>query len=316
MTNRRRGDSTEAATQLESMRAELAQRIAGNYRLEGVASTAIPGLSLYRRSAPTECTTTTYEPQLIVFAQGEKRINLNGRICVCNGSTYLLSTIDMPVVSQVTKATPEAPILGLLLDLETPTLREILSEEGFPQLELGSAAQGMAVGVTSVEIFDACLRLLDLLDSQKDIAFLGKLIKREIFYRLLTGPLGGHLRAIVTLGEQSNRTAKAASWLREHYNKPLRVDELAEIARMGVSTLHRHFQQLTGMSPLQYQKRIRLQIARERMLTQGLDAAQAAFDVGYESASHFNREYARFFGQPPMRDIKSRMLTEEAFIRE
>jgi AraC-like DNA-binding protein len=316
MTNRRKDNSTEASTQLESMRIELARKIAGNYRLEGVGPTAIPGLSLYRRSVTTECTTTTYEPKLIVFAQGEKRINLNGRTYICNGFTYLLSTIDMPVVSQVTKATPELPILGLLLDLERSTLREILSEEGFPQLESSSAAQGISVGATSAEMFNACLRLLDLLDSTRDIAVLGRLIKREIFYRLLIGPLGGHLRAIVTLGEQSNRTAKVASWLRENYNKPLRVDDLAAIARMGVSTLHRHFQLLTGMSPLQYQKRIRLQIARERMLTHGLDAAQAAFDVGYESASHFNREYSRFFGKPPIRDIKARVLAEGVIIRE
>ena len=138
---------------------------------------------------------------------------------------------------------------------------------------------------------------------------MSNLTQREIVYRLLRGPQGERLRAIATLGDQSQRTAKAVAWLRANYAKPLRLAELAEVARMGMSTLHHHFRALTAMSPLQYQKQLRLQAARERMLIEGLDAASAAFDVGYESASQFNREYKRFFGQPPMRDIKARRLT-------
>src|SRR6266481_6174245 len=139
-------------------------------------------------------------------------------------------------------------------------------------------------------------RLLDVLDAPEDIPFLSNLIQREIVYRLLRGPHGERLRAIATLGDQSHRTAKAIAWLRANYTKPLRVEELAEIARMGMSTLHHHFRALTAMSPLQYQKQLRLVAARERMLVEGLDAASAAFEVGYESASQFNREYKRFFG--------------------
>jgi transcriptional regulator GlxA family with amidase domain len=163
----------------------------------------------------------------------------------------------------------------------------------------------MAIGVSSVELLDACLRLVELLDSPQDIPFLGGLIQREIIYRLLRGPQGKNLRAIATLGEQSQRTAKAVAWLRANYSKPLRVEELASVARMGVSTLHHHFRSLTAMSPLQYQKHLRLHVARERMLNEGLDAASAAFEVGYESASQFSREYSRFFGQSPMRDVKA-----------
>src|SRR4029077_14199420 len=165
---------------------------------------------------------------------------------------------------------------------------------------------------SSVELLDACTRLVDLLDAPQDIPFLASLIEREIIYRLLRSPQGQHLRAIATLGEQSNRTAKVVSWLRLNYAKPLRVEDLAAIAQMGVSTLHHHFRSLTAMSPLQYQKQLRLHVARERMLNEGLDAASAAFEVGYESASQFNREYSRFFGQPPMRDIKARLLTAAA----
>ena len=159
-------------------------------------------------------------------------------------------------------------------------------------------------------------RLLDLLDAPEDIPFLSNLIQREIVYRLLRGPHGERLRAIATLGDQSHRTARAIAWLRTNYTKPLRVEKLAEVARMGMSTLHHHFRALTAMSPLQYQKQLRLVAARERMLAEGLDAASAAFEVGYESASQFNREYKRFFGQPPMRDIKVRRLAGSAMVSD
>ena len=139
---------------------------------------------------------------------------------------------------------------------------------------------------------------------------MSKLIQREIVYRLLRGPQGDRLRAIATVGDQSQRTAKAIAWLRANYTKPLRVEELAEVARMGMSTLHHHFRALTAMSPLQYQKQLRLVAARERMLIEGIDATSVAFEVGYESPSQFNREYKRFFGQPPVRDVKARRFSE------
>jgi len=156
-----------------------------------------------------------------------------------------------------------------------------------------------------VELLSACSRLVDLLNVPDSIPFLSNLIQREIVYRLLRGAQGERLRAIATLGDQSHRTARAIAWLRANYAKPLRVEKLAEVARMGMSTLHHHFRALTAMSPLQYQKQLRLVAARERMLIEGLDAATAAFEVGYESPSQFNREYKRFFGKPPMRDIRT-----------
>jgi AraC-like DNA-binding protein len=298
----------EFPSQAVEMRAALARKIAAYIHSDGKESTGVPGLSLYRQSAPTECTSAAYEPELIVFVQGEKRINVGGTTLLCDSSTFLLTSIDMPVVSQVTKASKVEPILALLLKLEMPTIREILSQEEFQVPEAASDARGMAVGVTSVELLGTCSRLLDLLDAPQDIPFLSKLMQREIIYRLLRGPQGKHLRAIATLGEQSNRTAKAIAWLRENYAKPLRVEKLASVAQMGVSTFHHHFRSLTAMSPLQYQKQLRLHVARVRMLNDSLDAASAAFEVGYESASQFNREYSRFFGQPPMRDIKASRL--------
>jgi len=303
---KQKGASGESRSQAVAMRAELARKIAAHIPSDGKEATAVPGLSLYRKSAPTDCTSAAYEPELIVFVQGEKRINVGGTTLMCDESTFLLTSIDMPVVSQVTKASKEEPILGLMIKLEMPTVREILSQEEFHVPEAVSGTRGMAVGETSVELLDACFRLLDLLDAPQDIPFLSNLIQREVIYRLLRGPQGKHLRGIATLGEQSNRTAKAVAWLRDNYAKPLRVEELASVAQMGVSTLHHHFRSLTAMSPLQYQKQLRLHTARVRMFTDGLDAASAAFEVGYESPSQFSREYSRFFGQPPMRDIKLR----------
>jgi transcriptional regulator GlxA family with amidase domain len=166
----------------------------------------------------------------------------------------------------------------------------------------------MATGEATEEFLSACCRLMDLLDAPQDIPFLSSLIQREIIYRILRGPEGARLRAIATLGDQSHRTAKAIAWIRTNYTKPLRVEDLAQIAGMGLSTLHHHFRALTAMSPLQYQKQLRLQAARGLMLVDGLDAASAAFEVGYESASQFNREYSRLFGQPPMRDIRTLRL--------
>ena len=289
-------------------RAELVRRIGNHIRIDGVEATDIPGVELYRRSAPTACMSGHYEPKLIVFVQGKKRINVGKTVYVCDRSNFLLTSINLPVVSQVIAASVKEPIMGLMLRLDMPMVREILSQQEFALREESTDARGMAVGVSSVALLDACTRLVALLDTPQDIPFLGSLIQREIIYRLLRSPQGKHLRAIATLGEQSHRTAKVVGWLRTNYAKPLRVEELATLARMGVSTLHHQFRSLTAMSPLQYQKQLRLHVARERMLNDGMDAASAAFEVGYESASQFNREYSRFFGQPPMRDIRNLRL--------
>lgn len=291
------------------LRAALALKIAAHARLEGPAKMAIPGLILTRRSTPSACNSTTYEPSLVVFVQGKKRVTVGRTTHLCDGSNFLLTSVDLPVVSQIVQATPAKPLLGLLLQLPMPEVRRILSEEEFAAAAQTTGAHGMAVGVTSPELLDACLRLVNLLDAPQDIPFVSGLIQREIIYRILRSPQGKHLRAIATLGDQSHRTARAVAWLRENYTRPLRVDELAGIARMGVSTLHHRFRSLTAMSPLQYQKQLRLHVARERMLSDDVDAATAAFEVGYESASQFSREYRRLFGQSPMRDVKALRLT-------
>jgi AraC-like DNA-binding protein len=291
---------------LEARRAELARQVAARVPSDGVVKTALPGLGLYRRSITSPCNSATYEPTLIVFLQGAKRINVGSESYLCDGTTYLLTSIDLPVVSEIVEASIEKPMLGIVLELDMATVREILGQQEFQHAQSGSGPRGMAVGRTTPELFDACTRLVALLDRPQEMGFLSGLIQREIVYRILSGPQGHHLRAIATHGEQGNRTAKAVAWLRENFSRPLRVEQLAAMAHMGVSTFHHHFRTLTQMSPLQYQKHLRLHMARERMVTAGIDAASAAFEVGYESASQFSREYARFFGQPPMRDVKTR----------
>jgi len=257
------------------------------------------------------CIPTTYEPSLAIFVQGRKRVNMGGVTYLCNESSFLLTSVDVPVVSQIF-ASEEVPYMAIRLGLDMQMVREIISREELPEPAAASQARGIAVGKLTPELLSACSRLLDLLYTPEDIPFLSNTIQREIVYRLLRGPQGERLRAIATSGDQSHRTAKAIAWLRANFNKPLRVEELAEMARMGTSTLHHHFRALTAMSPLQYQKQLRLHAARDRMLMDGLDAASAAFEVGYESASQFNREYKRFFGQPPMRDIKGRRMVQPA----
>ncbi|MGA7350563.1 MAG: AraC family transcriptional regulator [Acidobacteriaceae bacterium] len=293
-----------------ALRKDLAARIAAHAPSLGENPTPIPGLALNRRTAPTSCILATYEPSLTIFVQGRKRIDLNGVEYFCDSSSFLLSSIDVPAQSQILEASEHLPMLSMFLRLDMPTVREVLSrddlpEHALPEPETSIRHRGIAVGETTVGLLTACTRLIDLLDAPEDIPFLGHLIQREILYRILRTPQGERLRAIATAGDLSHRTARAIAWLRAHYAKPLRMEELAAVARMGVSTLHHQFRTLTAMSPLQYQKRLRLQSARQRMLMDGIDATSAAYEVGYESVSQFNREYSRFFGQPPMRDVKS-----------
>jgi len=212
--------------------------------------------------------------------------------------------VDVPVQSQVVEASADKPLLSLLLALDLRLLREVLAADGLPDPVVGGDRLGIAMGDAPSALIDAATRLVRLLDTPADIAFLAPLFQREILFRLLQTPQATRLRAIASASDTSHRTARAITWLRQNYTQPLRIDGLAEIARMGVSTLHHQFRSLTSMSPLQYQKQLRLQAARESMLG-GMDATSAAFAVGYESVSQFNREYARLFGQPPLRDIKA-----------
>lgn len=305
MLKKGRSSASSARDRIVALRAELARKVALLVGSEEKRVTDIPGLTLYRRTAPTVPASVTYEPSIAVVVQGSKRVILGRTVFVYDASRFLLTSLDLPVMSQVIEATPEVPYLCFLLKLEMPVVRELLSREEIRVPEAPSVSPAMVTGETTAALLSSFCRLVDLLNAPEDIPVLSGLIQREIVYRLLRGPEGARLRAIATQGDQSHRTAKAIAWIKTNYAKPLRVEDLAGIAGMGLSTFHHHFRALTAMSPLQYQKRLRLQAARGRMLMDGLDAASAAFEVGYESASQFNREYSRFFGQPPVRDIRA-----------
>jgi AraC-like DNA-binding protein len=272
--------------------------------------TAVQRLSLHRRTTPTEPCTAIYQPSLIGVAQGRKQVALGGASFVYDRARFLLTSLDLPIVSRVIEASQKSPCLAMMLRLRMETVREVLS--GSEPDSAASPAEGPAIvtGCNTPGLVDACSRLVGLLENPEDISFLAELIEREIIYRLLQGPAGGRLRAIATRGEKSQRAAASISWLCANYTKPLRIAELARIAGMAVSTFHHHFRTLTAMSPLQYQKQLRLQHAHILMLVERLDAAQAAFAVGYESTSQFSREYSRLFGQSPRRNVKS--LRDEA----
>jgi AraC-like DNA-binding protein len=311
MVKRKQGAAIQDLTVVE-MRRSLAQRIQSLTEKPGEHPTAIPGLFLYRRVTPTPCFRASYEPGLSIFAQGQKRILLGGTEYLCDSSSFLLSSIDVPAQSQIIRASEKTPLLSLFLRLDLPTVREVLSRDDIPEAPPSTHRQGLVVGQTTVGLLRAAMHLLELLDMPEDIPFLGPLAHREILYRILQTPQAERLRAIATSGDAGQRTARAISWLRENYAKPLHMEELASRARMGVSTLHHQFRALTSMSPLQYQKQLRLQTARQRMLRDGLDATTAAYEVGYESVSQFSREYSRFFGLPPIRDVKAQRNTNAA----
>jgi AraC-like DNA-binding protein len=290
---------------IEELRGELAQRIAAHVGSEQRRITEVPGLTVHRRTAPTPPCSMTYEPSLIVTAQGRKRVELGGKTYTHGSSHYLLASVALPVVARVVEASEQSPCLALSLKLQMPIVRELLSREDITVAPEAAKGPAIAIGELTVELLDSFCRLIRLLDQPHEISFLHGLIEREIVFRVLQGPEGVRLRAIATSGDQSQRTARAIAWIKDNFAKPLRVEELAEIAGMGVSTLHHHFRALTAMSPLQYQKQIRLQEARARMWIHGLDAGSAAIEVGYESASQFTREYKRLFGQTPMRDSRT-----------
>jgi len=311
----RSGNALPARDSAYELRSELARKIAIFMGSAEKRITDVPGLTLVRRTTLAAPACTTYEPSVAVIAQGRKQVDLGQTTFIYDESRYLLTSVDLPIVSKVIEASEEVPFLALVLNLEMPVVRELLAREEVHVPEVPSDTPAMGTGETTVELLSACCRLVDLLDTPEDIFVLSGLVQREIIYRILRGAEGGRLRAIATLGDQSHRTAKGIAWIKANYATALRVEDLAKIAGMGLSTFHHHFRALTAMSPLQYQKQVRLQAARGRMLMDGLDAASAAFEVGYESASQFNREYSRLFGQPPMRDIRTLRSPSAATVR-
>src|SRR5436305_3301251 len=276
MTKNNRQSSDPRVTQALK---ELAGSI--SKALDGAAdvSTDVQGLALYRNTAPTAANPCTYEPSLLLIPQGKKRVDLGKQSYVFGESTFLLTSIELPIVSRVCVASVEKPYLAFFLKLDMGIVRDVLHTEEVRISAPPVGTGGMVLGEATVELLAPCSRMVQLIYTPRDVPFFGKLLQREIYYRLMQGPQGDRLRSIATLADQSYRTAKAVTWLRENFEKTLNVDELASLAGMSRSTLHHHFRGLTAMSPIQFQKQLRLHTARQKMLTEDLDVASAAFEV-------------------------------------
>jgi len=292
-------------TEMEGALTTLGKNIARWTDTSDRVETAIPGLTLYRRDEPSEPISIMYEPRICVVAQGAKRVLLGDEMYVYDAHHFLITSVDMPTFAQIIKASKEKPCLGLILKLDQRVMSQLMVDSNLPPPRPQQSSRGMATGDVTLPMLSTFQRLIDLLDEPKDIPILAPIIQREIFYRLLVGDLGVRLRQMASAGSQSQQIARAIDWLKSNFTQPLRIEELASQVNMSTSTFHHHFREVTAMSPLQYQKWLRLNEARRLMLAERQDATTAAFQVGYESPSQFSREYGRLFGAPPLRDITS-----------
>jgi AraC-like DNA-binding protein len=282
---------------------DLSVRVARLAPVDGIHQSAFPPLALIRASVPTVCMPTVYQPSLAFVVQGRKRALLNDEVFHYDALNYLVVSVTLPAVGQVLEASAERPYLCLRLNLALEQVARLLLELGERGAAPASTDRGLFVARMDEALLDAVLRMVKLLDAPQDIAVLAPVVQREIYYRVLRGALG---RCLVDLTEgdgASRRIVRAIDWLKQRYAAPLRIEELAEAVHMSASALHHRFKAVTAMSPLQYQKHLRLHEARRLMFTEGIECATAGHRVGYESASQFSREYRRLFGAPPRAEV-------------
>jgi AraC-like DNA-binding protein len=288
---------------VQAHRDELVELIARAVREDGTVE-PLKGLHLHRSSSPKEPLHSVYDPVFCVIAQGSKEVFLSNERYLYDPSHYLLVTAELPLVGHILDASKERPYLSLRLELDPTLVGSVMVEAGHPSPQ--NHADMRAINVSSLDagLLDAVVRLVRLLDTSAEAPFLAPLITREIIYRLWMGEQGDRLRYIAALSGYTPHIVKAIERLHKDFDQPLRIDSIARELGMSVSGFHHHFKAVTAMSPLQFQKRLRLQEARRLMLGEGLDAISAAYRVGYHDASHFNREYKSLFGLPPMRDME------------
>lgn len=282
--------------------AELSALIDRHVVGTGICSTAMPHVSLIRADAPSTPTPAVYEASICIIAQGSKRVSIGEHSVVYDAAHYLLVSVDLPLVGHVLDASPERPYLCCKIDLDAAMLADLMASEGGGVARTDLPVLGVYPG--DPDLIDAACRLVRLLDRPDTIHALAPLIEREILYRLLTGPHGSMLRHVATAGSHLNQVSRAIAAIRRRFDAPIRIDDVAAEAGMSSSSLHAHFKAITRMTPLEYQKQLRLQEARRLMLAEGATASAAGFAVGYESPSQFSREYRRLFGAPPRADIE------------
>ncbi|WNW13440.1 AraC family transcriptional regulator [Pseudomonas sp. DTU_2021_1001937_2_SI_NGA_ILE_001] len=283
-------------------RAELVRALTRRFTAPGTYETAIAPLHVIRCDAPSPIIHTVHKPALCLIVQGLKEVGLGDEHYHYDPLTYLVVSVTLPVSGRVLEASPEAPYLCIRLDFEPAEIAQVIADTP-PAAVPDEPERGLFLERIDVSLLETMVRLVRLLDSPRDIGMLAPLALRELHYRLLRGVHGRRLYELALGDSQSRRVTRAIDWLNRHYTQPLRIEELARVANLGSSTLHHHFKAVTAMSPLQYQKQLRLQEARRLLLAEGLDVASACYRVGYESPSQFSREYSRQFGCPPSRDI-------------
>jgi len=282
---------------------ELSARVARLTPFDGTHQSAFPSLTLTRGSVPTVCMPTVYQPCLAVVVQGRKRALLNDEVFHYDALNYLVVSVTLPAMGQVLEATPEHPYLSLRLNLDLEEIARLVLELGDRGPSPANADRGLFVARLDEPLLDAVLRMVKLLDTPEDVDVLAPVVRREIYYRVLRGELGSRLADLAHAEGGKHRIVRAIEWLKQHYAAPLRIEELAEAVHMSPSALHHRFKAVTAMSPLQYQKHLRLHEARRLMFADGIESATAGHRVGYESASQFSREYRRLFGAPPRSEI-------------
>ncbi|WP_153464026.1 AraC family transcriptional regulator [Sediminibacillus terrae] len=287
---------------MEQMK-ELAELIERNVMTDGTHETSIAGLRFVRSSRISEPVYSVYEPSLCVVAQGSKLVLLGEENYKYDSASYLTASVHLPITGQIVKATPEKPYLCVHLQLEMSQIFEVVQSSN-QEIPSSSPGRGLEVSRINGSLLEVVLRLIRLLENPKDIPVLAESIKREIIYRVLQNEQNESLKHFALVGSKAHRIAKAIGVLNKKFAQPLKVADLAKEARMSSSSFYNHFKEVTGMSPIQYQKQLRLQEARRLLLTENMEAAEAAFQVGYESPSHFSREYSRRFGLSPMKDIR------------
>ncbi|WP_223470509.1 MULTISPECIES: AraC family transcriptional regulator [unclassified Pseudomonas] len=282
----------------------LIEKVTPQIGLNEVCKTSIPDLTFYRMAelgAPTYC---IYEPCVAIILQGAKEITFGEEASEFGPGAFFVTSVDVPTLARVTEVSEHTPYLSVVLKLDLSMLNEVILTQAPQKHEMTSQARGFASGAASSEMLDAFARLATLIERPLEADLMADLIKREICVRLLLSEAGPWLRSVTRDGYRDKGIVRAIEWLKHHYDKPLHVAELAERSGMASSTLHHNFRKLTGTSPVQYQKSLRLLAARSLMLTDRVDVNTAALRVGYESVAQFSREYARRFGAPPSRDIK------------
>jgi AraC-like DNA-binding protein len=290
------------AQRMQIDREELIERMARLVPADGLLE-AVPGFFLGRSSKPTEPVHSVFKPAFCVIAQGSKQVLLGEEVFRYDPGHYLVSTVDLPIISQVIEASEERPYFSFRLNLDASLVAAVMVESGIQIKKGDGRVKAMDVSSIDANMLDAVVRLARLLDTPSEIQVLAPLTIREIVYRLLRGEQGARLSHLLASGGETRRISKAIGHLRENFDRPLRIDDIARELGMSVSGFHHHFKSVTAMSPLQFQKQIRLQEARRLMLGEDLDAASAGFRVGYEDPSYFSRDYKKLFGAPPQRDI-------------